>query len=299
MGTYCLSAVGNRSADLPISEIEYLEIAAAREFLATVNSFEEKFFLLLENYAEFEKQLLDLALDRMIFADFQWFGVQDDLLTVNRRLANLLTASRLYLDHVDRGLIGLFGQPSPETLAVRLERSTQYDSVLGYRVMEQIRNHLQHRGLPINSLSYPMQVDGAAGRGGIAHGIRLKFSIAELRKDVDLKSTVISELESEGKEILATPLVRDYFAGLAHVHKVVQSVTDARAVACRTKLIVAMATARDQCGESSIGYVAVAEGDDGKREEVQIFAEFLDRRSQLATLCRRAADLSGHYVSGK
>ena len=53
-------------------------------------SIEEKFALVVDNYAEHERTLLDLTLSRMLDVDFGYSTVHDGRHLVNRRLANLM-----------------------------------------------------------------------------------------------------------------------------------------------------------------------------------------------------------------
>jgi len=67
----------------------------AKHQLIVFLGIEEKLDLLLENYAEYERCLFDLAFHRLLFQDLDWISAQGDRQLMNRRLANLLSAARL------------------------------------------------------------------------------------------------------------------------------------------------------------------------------------------------------------
>ena len=92
---------GRRHGGITITVERFKEIAAAKKKLVVATGLEEKFHILLENYADFERALLDLALRHLIFSTAGWFEFQDEILAINRRLANLLSAARSYFDQVD------------------------------------------------------------------------------------------------------------------------------------------------------------------------------------------------------
>ena len=51
----------------------------------------------------------DLSLKNMINQDWVWGGFMDDMLLVNRRIANLLTVTTLYIDQIPCDLCRIFG----------------------------------------------------------------------------------------------------------------------------------------------------------------------------------------------
>ena len=296
---YHLEAISQAQETLEISEAEFVEISAAKRGLVTAIGFEEKLYVLLENYAEFERELLNLNLRRLVFADNGWSTFQDDILAVNRRLANLLTAARLYLDQVDHDLASTFGDESPAVQAVRTARNNEYDRRLSYRTMEAIRNYLQHRSFPIHHLSFGMERDEAKGQVFAAHTICPSISLAEIRRDGRLKTAVLEELTSEGDLVPVTPLVREYVEALGRVHESVRVAAEERVAAWEATVTTTIARARTVCGDSKIGFLAVARSEDTEEQEIQLFSDLIDRRQFLQRRSSHAAVLAKHYVSGK
>src|SRR5262249_11051867 len=89
-------------AYLPLEESEYKEIVDAKSHLIDALVAEEKFDLLVENYLELEKSLLNVTADQMVLRnqDYRWFQFQRNL--INRRLVNMLSACRGYVDYITR-----------------------------------------------------------------------------------------------------------------------------------------------------------------------------------------------------
>jgi 5-keto 4-deoxyuronate isomerase len=129
---------------------EYFEtLKSKKEFLIEALFVEEKFNLVLENYSEFELELLGNSVRNMLFHDFEWSSGVNDIHSINRRIINLLTTCRLYMDQVCHNIHTIYGSGSAQAIAFKTQSSNEYDSVFGYRVMEAMRNYVQHRGLPI------------------------------------------------------------------------------------------------------------------------------------------------------
>jgi hypothetical protein len=100
---YALRALGS-SVLVDIDEAAYVEVKRAKDALVAMISVEQKFDLVVENYSDYERELLDLSLHQALRGDLDWAGSQDDIAAVSRRLANLLSAARLYLDQVNHDL---------------------------------------------------------------------------------------------------------------------------------------------------------------------------------------------------
>jgi len=116
---------------VPIDCNEFSEIRLARDGLLTALGIEEKFDLLIENYAEYEIALLSISTDHMLHANGQsWCSAIGNLHVVNRRLSNLLTTARLYIDHVrhDMNNLSRLGLDCGDVLDS--SASTEYDRSL-------------------------------------------------------------------------------------------------------------------------------------------------------------------------
>ena len=138
----------------PIPPDEFAAIRAAQNNSIVMLSIEEKFGALLQNYEEYERELLSFALRHSLFGTLEWSVGIDDLLTVNRRLANVLTMARVYVDHTKQHLNSIYGKPNDVAEKLTEAFTASYDRSLGYRVMEAVRNHMQHSGFPIRGITY-------------------------------------------------------------------------------------------------------------------------------------------------
>lgn len=198
---------------LEINMQQFNELRDAYVFLSNMTHVEEKFDIALENMLELEQEFLDQAAADMMFHLRERTDTQAKL---NRRFVNLLTACRLYLDHTDKHAHDLFGPKSPEAAALRAFRSELYDSHLGYRVMEELRNHVQHRGLPIHATGHDSARD-AKGQG--RHRVSAYLVPSELRSAGKFKSAILHQLEAATtKQTDLLALARDYIECLGDIH---------------------------------------------------------------------------------
>src|SRR6266849_1778491 len=119
-----------------ISAQEFELVKTAKHNLFVLLGVEEKFNLVIGNYLEYEQELLNLALVHMASHNPTWSSFHDAKALINRRLANLLTVSRLYIDQVKHDISSIYGKNASTTIQVRQAFSEQYDRLFGYRVME-------------------------------------------------------------------------------------------------------------------------------------------------------------------
>ena len=89
---------------VPILYDYFSQLKSAQEFLLEAMYIEEKFNLILENYAEFELELFNYSIRRMLFHDFDWSSTVDKMHSINRKIINLLTTCRLYIDQVSHNI---------------------------------------------------------------------------------------------------------------------------------------------------------------------------------------------------
>lgn len=90
----------NYQAFLPITESQFWEIGAAKDGLLQALFIEEKFDLVIENLLDLESTMLNSAVRGAYLHNQDWESYQEERGLLNRRLINLLTAARIYIDHV-------------------------------------------------------------------------------------------------------------------------------------------------------------------------------------------------------
>ena len=202
-----------------ISNKDFDLLRTARTHLFKALSIEEKLNLVLENYAEFEQELFNCSVNNMLFQSGDWSSSIDEIHTVNRRIINLLTTGRLYVDQVFHNICSIYGADSEQEKVVKKQTSQEYDSNLpGYRVMEAMRNYVQHRELPIRGLSKNMRRIENGSEVFMKNTIKLSIDINTLSEDKKFKKKVLTELQSLGESVEFTPLVRQYLGSIGNIH---------------------------------------------------------------------------------
>ena len=150
-------------------------------------------------------------------------------LALDRRLVNLLTSCRLYLDQTDHGISCPFGNPSSELDTVKKLKNDLYDGHFGYRLMETLRNHVQHSGLPVHIISYQASRSSGKGPDYFECVVIPKASVKELSESSSFKKGILQELPAGKDEVDLRGPVREYVTCLIELHDKLRDTTKATA----------------------------------------------------------------------
>lgn len=285
-----------------ISEEQYQAISAAKNCLFEALYLEQKLDTVIENYLEFEMELLASSTRDMIHRDLHYSRSQQEGNRINRRVVNLLSACRLYLDHSLHHLSCIYDAKTDPVEAIKKVISKEYDSNFGYRVMEAVRNYVQHRGFPVHKRRYHAKRIEKEDKAQFLFTLTPFINVQELREDRKFKKPVLNELEKIGKEIDIKPLVREYVAGIGNVHEAIRAVLQKDVSSWEKRLFTCIDRFREKTSatESILGLSAVILGDEGTYTGiVPIFTEFIEHRKYLERKNRSLAKLEMRYVTSE
>lgn len=113
-------------------------------------SAEENFEILVENYITYEKEVYGVLIQKLLrgsgLSSINFF---DERRPINLYLANFLTSSRSYLDHLE----GL-SKRHPELKIKESIISPEYDNNPEYKFIYKLRNHIQHSSAGIHKQEF-------------------------------------------------------------------------------------------------------------------------------------------------
>lgn len=276
----------------------FTSVRTANNGLATMLGLEEKLEFVLGNYTEYENELLRLALDNLVWAKREWAQHRVAKQIVNRRVINLLSTTRMYLDQVQHDLGAIFTKASA-TDAVKVATNAEYDGSFAYRIMEALRNHVQHRDLPVHELTFPVLFDLDVEPITRHQTAVPLLNPGRLALDRHFKATVLKELLAHGDRVPLTPLIRDYIACITRIHAVVRQVTDPYVAEWDAKIDAARKYARRLLGADLSGVILVAEHPGEPTVRSYVFDELALERRALRERTRKLDDLAQSYVASE
>lgn len=289
----------DRTPDIPINEDRFESLKKARKTLTEVFSIEEKYELLLSNFLDFIKEPLILSAENMVREEVSYSGYFDIRLSLNRRIVNLLTSSKMYIDHL-LGHIQVFASMDEKVKdTVKGYLSEKYDISFEYRFMEAIRNHVQHRGLVVHSTPIGGMWKEEEDIKQMEYGINIyaqKKILAENRK---FKKSILKEMPEKVELQYASKV---YVSHLNDIHIKVRNKVKDIVDTSRGVLQDAILEYSEACSGHAIGLNAVSYKVEDEKliiiEEVPILLDWDDVRIELEKRNKKIINLSKRYVSG-
>lgn len=222
----CGTAIGSFE-HVPSTKAEYDRCLSAVAGIDDIIAVEENYESLIENYVEWESTISQHTLEQMITFRIDYDELQAARKLIARRLANLLTSARLYLDTLPKAVKKIFATEDAATMEATVKRETnlQYDARLSYRVMEALRNYAQHAALPIHGVTTHALWDRVDEPTKMTFAVLPTVDRERLAQDDKFKKSVLLEI-SQLEQIEFKPMVREYIEGVSAVHDKFRKMTD-------------------------------------------------------------------------
>jgi hypothetical protein len=285
---------------IEISLKEFEAAKTSKQNLLEALTIESKFNLVIENYAEYERELLELSLNHMMVSNHDWFSFQKEIYTINRKVINLLTTCRLYMDQVIHNINSIYGEKAGLAEAIKKKMSDEYDSNLSYRLLEALRNYVQHRGLPIYELWYGLDRVELTSGPIFKHTITPSISVIRLREDKDFKASVLKELEPMGDLIDIKPHIRKYIDSIGRIHLFIRELLEKDIEAWDNTIYEIQKRFRETL-DDDVKILALESRDDKKGliESVQVFDEIITHRKWFTQKNRMVTHFSSDIISNE
>lgn len=202
---------------IEISEDEFNSLSLAKETLLEINEIEEYLDCLVENYYELERELLEMTLRYALFRDLDHVSFSIERTKTNRRLANLLSSTRGYLDRLER-----FSKKSEFATILEAKmknfRARAYDENLSYRLLEGLRNYIQHFGHGVHIFTHDSKWVETDFGEAIKNNSILSLEVHILEQAKIVKKCIANELKEIGQIVDLRPHIRNYVALIGQIH---------------------------------------------------------------------------------
>lgn len=290
-----LSVLG-RVPEIEISKEKYSEYKAARNILSNCLAIEEKYEILISNYLEFEKQILDAATWSMVREHVDYSDFFEVKLGLNIRLVNLLTAARLYIDQLNQNVQECVPELADAKATMKGFFSKEYDENLEYRFMEALRNYVQHRGIPIHSTSLGSKRISQGDVSFFEYSVEIASQRSYLEEDGEFKKKVLAELDDK---IDLKAAVRCYLESISNVHDSARQLVEQSVKSARELLENAHQQYAAIYSENLVGLSACVRSEDREIDSVPLLLDWDDIRVKLQKRNGKMTNLRKRYVTGK
>ncbi|WP_306602719.1 hypothetical protein [Azonexus sp.] len=287
--------LGN-TLQLPISEQLFEALAEARVVLMAAFGLEESYDLLIGNYVEVEKELLAAAASNAVQDLTEYKDFFELRSTVNRRVVNLLTTTRLYLDQAPQRLADCAVDPDNARSEFRQRTTEHYDGFFSYRFLEALRNHVQHCGLAVHHLSYTNKWIGEGAERAMEISVQPFSEKRYLAADGKFKRSILTEMPDK---VVLMLVIREYLQCIGNLHMLVRSHIADRVLKSRQLISDQISEYSNKNNGITIGLTAFRLNSHGKQESLPLFLDWDDVRLKLVSRNSGMVALGRHVVTGR
>lgn len=281
--------------EIEISEAEYFELQKARNILSNALAIEEKYEIVITNYLDFEKEILNTAANYMIRDHLDYSDFFTVRLNLNVKLVNLLTAVRLYVDQLNQDIAECFPDNPDMKDEVKRLFSKEYDANHCYRFMEALRNYVQHRGIPVHWTEQGFRWTSLEDDGLLEYSIELASQRDYLEEDCKMKRSVLSEMDEKVDLKLAT---RSYIESISRVHNSARNMIAEPTISSRKLIEDSLRRYSKEYSESIVGLSACKIDDHEEIASIPLLLDWDNIRINLQKRNRMLANLSKRYATG-
>jgi hypothetical protein len=258
---------------IELSQEKFNEIKRAKIYLMHALLIEDKFAYILDNYCEFENELLNLTIKNTVFKRDDYNNIVNNIHTINRRILNLVAVCRMYFDQVIHQIHEVYGKDSHQCREIDNLIKNEYDSNMGYRVLEAIRNHAQHCDVPVSALTYWSKNKKV---------LIPKIKVSKLKENNEFKKKVLVELEGMGDKLDIRPFIRQYLESIGRIHGQIRQTIKKDILIWEKQIEYVKSQYYEYGGKDILGLCIVARDAHGIDIEcIEIFDDFINRRKAL------------------
>lgn len=294
MEYYLRKAVLGPVPEIEISIEEFNDLNIARRVLSNAFEIEQKYEVVISNFLELEKELLNIAAANTIRMLQTYSEFFETISVLNTRLVNLLTATRLYFDQLPNHLRNCDTNHNDFINNFKLKCSVEYDNHFEYRFMEALRNHVQHHGMPIHHIKQDSGWTSFDDQGLMEYSVHLFATLKDLEENEKFKKSVLQEISGDVNLIAAT---RQYLESISSINESVRELISDSLYRARASIELAHKRYAEIHSESLIGLSAIEKKDSKIISSVSLLLDWDDVRIKLQKRNPKLVNFSKRYVT--
>jgi hypothetical protein len=282
--------------EVEISAQDFSVLRAARNVLSNAFAIEEKYEIVISNFLDLEKQLLDVAATNAVRDTNTYAEFFETRSLLNIRLVNLLTSTRLYLDQLPQHIDDCDLEDIEAVALVKARCSEEYDNHFEFRFMEALRNYVQHRGIPVHFVSQGARWTSFEADRLMEFTVHIAAQRSYLEEDEKFKKAVLNEISKDIDLIAAS---RQYLESISSINEFVRKLFFEPTTSARTAIEAAHHRYSKVYSETLIGLSALEIDDSQVISSISLLLEWDDVRIQLQKRNRQLVNLSKRYVTSR
>lgn len=285
----------------PVPEVEisaqfFSELKFARHVLTNAFEIEQKYEIVISNFIDLEKQLIDISVTNSIRLKHSYDDSFETLSILNIRLVNLLTSTRLYLDQLPQHIKLCHLEDEGVEDRIKSRCSEEFDKFFEYRFMEALRNYVQHRGTPIHLISPKARWTSFEKEGLLEFSLQIAAQRSYLEEDGKFKKKI---LEEAPEKIDLVKMARQYVESISSINEFVRELINEPTKSARTTIESAHQQYSETYLESLVGLTAQQIKNDKIITSIPLLLNWDDVRLNLQKRNQHLGNLSKRYLTSK
>lgn len=203
-----------------ISEAKWNDIKKYKAIESNTVSIEQKYDLLLNNYFEFEKHLLESAL-RYSFHLTNDSQSSRHRLTIARVTINLLMSIGLYEEQLRQRHINRIALDETQSKLFMNGINELCTTNTDYRFIKELRNYVAHNDLPLDTITFSLNREKIEKEDQEKKGIHVipTIGIEKLRRDKHFKNSKLKNIAEVNGKIDLRLYIRKVISKLSAIQK--------------------------------------------------------------------------------
>lgn len=282
---------------VPIVEITPTEFEVLKRSSSTLHAafeIEETYEIMITNYIDLERQALDTSVTYMVRIPQDYSDFFFERVALNTRYINLLTATKMYVDQIPRIARDCIGGTKTELAEFKKIFLAAKNEVKEFRFIEELRNHVQHYGLPVHSMMLDSSWTSLGGNGLMEHSTRVFCLRKSFERDTRFDKSVLNECE-EKIDLLYN--IRRYIETLSEINCKIRERIETTVNDARRCIEDKMKRYSKVYSDSLLGLCAKKFQDDAEVEKVSLTLEWDNIRQKLQKRNLRIVNLRKRFVS--
>ena len=286
-----------QNGEIGITEKEFNALKQAKDALMNFFGLVENYRVVVESYRTIEKAKHDAELDYVLYSRFGYDDHSDARVALNSTIVGYLASARYFLDSTDKILPKILS--SAQVKSFNEFRRNIYDSTIEYRFVEALRNYVQHRELPIHTVTYHSYTEDR-------NNIETSDKVTSLSLRAE-RQTLQEDRKFKKAALKGMPKVIDIIYCIPFHMEVIWKLHDYLAqahfgIADNARAIVSSAIERCEANteERSLGLHAIAQLTETEvTEKVPLLLNWDDARRAALKRIGNLNNLHKRYVTGK
>ena len=290
-----IHAIG-KFPEIEINENKYKSICSAKEALLNGLEMEEKYEIFISNYLELEEKILVIGAQSMARNPYDYEDFFDVRMEFNIRMVNLLTAARLYKDQLHRHVRAIIPEASNIKLQIENLFSKEYDQTPEFRFMEELRNYVQHKGIPVHWTQHSAYSDDSGDKRLLIYSTELASQKNYLKEDKKFKKKVLAEIPDQIDLKIST---RAYVESMSRVHCAARELVKEKLEKSREIIEFTRNEYKKIYQEKIVGLSVICKDGDSLVDDKPLILDWDDIRLKLTRRNTALVNLRNRFVTGK